>query len=180
MDRQAIVDILAGAYADGRLTKPEFDERADRAMEAKTMGDLSGLTADLTLPTALALKPAASTAMSLPGFASSQWLVGVFSGSQRQGIWTVPSYIQALAMFGGAKIDMSQAVFTESEVIINLLACFGGVDVTVPSGTTVINETLGLFGGVDIKSLGPAVAGAPVVRLRGLVVFGGASVKMSG
>jgi|SRR5579872_459920 len=49
-ERQAITDRLAAHYADGRLDQAEFDERAGRAMTAKTRGDLRGLLADLPEP----------------------------------------------------------------------------------------------------------------------------------
>jgi hypothetical protein len=46
-ERQAITDRLAGHFADGRLDQAEFDERAGRAMSAKTRADLAGLLDDL-------------------------------------------------------------------------------------------------------------------------------------
>ena len=49
-ERQAVTDRLATHYADGRLDQAEFDERAGRAMSAKTRGDLTGLLDDLPEP----------------------------------------------------------------------------------------------------------------------------------
>ena len=46
-ERQAVTDRLAGHFADGRLDQIEFDERAGRAMSAKTRADLAGLLDDL-------------------------------------------------------------------------------------------------------------------------------------
>jgi hypothetical protein len=46
-ERQAITDRLATHFADGRLDQMEFDERAGRAMSAKTRADLAGLLDDL-------------------------------------------------------------------------------------------------------------------------------------
>jgi len=42
-----VADRLSRHYSDGRLDQAEFNERLDRAMKAKTRGDLSGLFADL-------------------------------------------------------------------------------------------------------------------------------------
>jgi len=52
-ERNEIAEALSKHYADGRLDANEFKERLDRAMSAKTRGDLSGLLADLprTVPT---------------------------------------------------------------------------------------------------------------------------------
>jgi hypothetical protein len=46
-DREQIVYALRQHHGDGRLTVSEFTERMDLAYEAKTLGDLEGLTTDL-------------------------------------------------------------------------------------------------------------------------------------
>jgi hypothetical protein len=46
-DRQAIVELLARAQAEGRLDLAEFDDRVHRAWMAQTYADLAVLTADL-------------------------------------------------------------------------------------------------------------------------------------
>lgn len=49
-ERQAVADRLAEHYSEGRLDQAEFDERAGRAMSAKTRADLTGLFDDLPEP----------------------------------------------------------------------------------------------------------------------------------
>lgn len=46
-DRADVADRLSRHYQDGRLDQAEFNERLDRAMNAKTRGDFNGLFADL-------------------------------------------------------------------------------------------------------------------------------------
>jgi Domain of unknown function (DUF1707) len=46
-ERESVVDVLRDAYADGRLTLDEFEERTSAAYAAKTWADLGELTADL-------------------------------------------------------------------------------------------------------------------------------------
>lgn len=46
-DRDATAQQLQEAYADGRLTSQEHDERLSACFQAVTMGDLAALTADL-------------------------------------------------------------------------------------------------------------------------------------
>src|SRR2546423_1844919 len=41
-EREVVADRLAGPFADGGLDQLEFDERAGRAMSAKTRADLAG------------------------------------------------------------------------------------------------------------------------------------------
>ena len=43
-DREAVADQLREAHAVGRLTLEEFQERLDRALAAKTLGELAGIT----------------------------------------------------------------------------------------------------------------------------------------
>jgi len=46
-ERTEVADRLSKHYGDGRLDEEEFNERLDRAMNAKTRADLDGLLADL-------------------------------------------------------------------------------------------------------------------------------------
>ncbi len=46
-DRERAVDVLKAAFAEGRLTKDEFEARAERAYQSRTYADLLTLTGDL-------------------------------------------------------------------------------------------------------------------------------------
>jgi hypothetical protein len=46
-DRDLVQDVLGTAYAEGRLTREELDERGDRANATKTLGELPPLVSDL-------------------------------------------------------------------------------------------------------------------------------------
>lgn len=46
-ERNEVSELLSKHYSDGRLDATEFQERLDRAMNAKTRADLSGLLVDL-------------------------------------------------------------------------------------------------------------------------------------
>jgi DUF1707 SHOCT-like domain/Domain of unknown function (DUF4190) len=46
-DRERTMDVLKAAFAEGRLTKFEFDERSGRVLSARTYAELSALIADL-------------------------------------------------------------------------------------------------------------------------------------
>jgi hypothetical protein len=46
-DRERAIDVLKAGFAEGRLTKAEFDERVARVHAARTYGDLAPLVADL-------------------------------------------------------------------------------------------------------------------------------------
>jgi len=46
-ERDGVVERLARALREGRITVAEFEERTDRAYAARTRGDLDDLTEDL-------------------------------------------------------------------------------------------------------------------------------------
>jgi hypothetical protein len=46
-DRTRVTEWLQAQYVAGRLTSSELEERIERALAARTMGDLDALTADL-------------------------------------------------------------------------------------------------------------------------------------
>jgi hypothetical protein len=56
-ERESVVDVLRDAYADGRLTLDEFEERTSAAYAAKMRADLKELTADLPAEPLLGADP---------------------------------------------------------------------------------------------------------------------------
>lgn len=46
-DRDVVNDLLGTAYAEGRLTPEELDERSDRVAQSRTLGDLPPIIDDL-------------------------------------------------------------------------------------------------------------------------------------
>jgi hypothetical protein len=55
-DRDRVVDTLRTAGGDGRLTAEELYARVERALSARTQGELAALVADLSAATATATK----------------------------------------------------------------------------------------------------------------------------
>jgi hypothetical protein len=46
-DRERAVDVLKAGFAEGRLTKDEYDDRVSQAYAARTYAELAAVTADL-------------------------------------------------------------------------------------------------------------------------------------
>ena len=49
-DRDVVNDLLGTAYAEGRLTPEELDERSDQVTHSRTLGDLPPIIDDLVAP----------------------------------------------------------------------------------------------------------------------------------
>ena len=62
-DRDSAAELLSEAYAVGRLSREELDDRAAAAYSAKTQGELRDLTADLPRPAARTGLPAETVAL---------------------------------------------------------------------------------------------------------------------
>src|SRR5262245_18145948 len=54
--RDLVIKLLSEAAADGRLTMSEHAKRSEQALAARTLGDLTRLTADLALPAGQPIK----------------------------------------------------------------------------------------------------------------------------
>jgi hypothetical protein len=67
-DREAAMALLSEQYAEGRLTKDEFDERSDAVWSAKTRGDLAPVFVDLPVRS-----PALPAVTARPGGRRSRW-----------------------------------------------------------------------------------------------------------
>jgi hypothetical protein len=50
-DRDVVNDVLGTAYAEGRLTAEEFDERSDAVARTRTLGELPAIIDDLVVGT---------------------------------------------------------------------------------------------------------------------------------
>ncbi len=56
-DRGVVQEALTEAYADGRLDREEFDERTERVVQTRTLGELAPIVADLVPATSVAARP---------------------------------------------------------------------------------------------------------------------------
>lgn len=50
VDREVVRELLAEAYADGRLSREEYDDRLATLLESRTLGELPPLVSDLVSP----------------------------------------------------------------------------------------------------------------------------------
>ena len=181
-DREQVATLLSTAYAEGRLTREEHDERIDQLMAAKTFDDLIPVTRDLVVvgtPSAVATpQPTSRFTIDTTGQnPDSDKMIAIFGGVTRSGRWRVRKNIQALALFGGMDLDLRNAIFEAPVVEISGFWCFGGLDIKVPEGIDVRDQTAGVFGGTDIRDIGDPAPGAPTLVIKGMTLFGGVTVR---
>lgn len=109
-DRELALRILSEAYAEGRLARDEFDERADAVNAARTLGDLPGQLADLVPD--VAVRPGAGLE------SHRQKAIAKYERERRDALWTFLSVsticwvIWAVVMFGDFPWPVFPMVFT--------------------------------------------------------------------
>lgn len=188
-DRERVAAILRDAYAEGRLTLPEHEERLAEAYRATTYADLVPVLRDLPVPpgtiavppipgVAVQPSPATTGAAVQPGLAGEAQpnAIAVFGQFERRGAWTVPAEMSATAVFGEGKLDFTQAVLTSRETVLTAVALFGSLKITLPPGLAVRNEAVAILGAVEMPvDAGPA--GAPVLVIKGAAILGSVEIK---
>jgi predicted membrane protein len=108
----------------------------------------------------------------------SEW--AVFGGTRRRVDSQDFQGGEAFAMFGGVEIDLRKAAMTREEVLIEVNAVFGGVEVRVPETWDVIVRGAGIFGGYEDERMDTRVAPEvkqPRLIVNGFAVFGGVTIK---
>ncbi|WP_406093877.1 DUF1707 domain-containing protein [Streptomyces sp. NBC_01013] len=163
-DREAVVEQLREAAAEGRIDLGELDERLGLALTAKTHAELAPLTDDLG--------PAE------PGSGEPLTLRGGIHGAQRRGRWKVPPRIEAYGGLGGVLLDFTQAECRLRAIEVEVDAQMAGVVFVVPEGWKAETDALDLaFGGLKDKTSGERLPGTPVLRLTGTCGAGGVVVR---
>jgi hypothetical protein len=162
-DRELVIGLLGEAAGDGRLTLAEHAERSERALAARTIGELASLTSDLATPAGQPIK-----------IYSSRAVTALCARERREGRWVLPEVFYATAICGDVVLDLRDAVLPSQRVIIYATAIGGQVRLIVPPGVAVEMTGRSFFG---IRSIRNARAG-PVARPTGALAPGSSVVEV--
>ncbi|HCS56805.1 MAG TPA: hypothetical protein DIW80_05730 [Gordonia polyisoprenivorans] len=181
-DRELVHEILSAAMEQGSLTPAEYEERAGKAVMAKTFGELDALTDDLPVTQlGVALPepdaPYPSTVTTGSGREPIRSRLAIMSGSELKGQAAVADQLSATAIMGGVEIDLREVEFTAPHLTIECVAIMGGIDITVPSDVAVEVGGGAIMGGFSNKASGPGAPGAPTIHVTGFALMGGVDVK---
>jgi hypothetical protein len=166
-DRDAVVQRLQQAFAEGRLDDDEFDQRTRAALTARHSTDLAELTRDLP---GIAAAPLPSPAASGARRRARGSAIAYKSSVRRAGRWRVPERFRTIVYKGSGHLDLRAAELTARETTLAVIAYKSRVDVLVPLGVRVNLEGFGVSKGwsaeEDLEDRLPA--DAPVVQVRGV------------
>jgi hypothetical protein len=163
-DRELVITLLSEAAADGRLTMSEHAERSERALAARTLGELVRLTSDLTLPSGQPIQLYPKRSVS-----------AMFARERRQGRWVVPSAFPVTAFFGDVVLDLSDAILQSQRVTIYATAIAGQIKLIVPAGIAVEMAGRSVLGVRSVRGQARNSAQAPatgVIEVRTLTLGG--------
>lgn len=113
-DRDRVVDVLRIAAGDGLLSAEELDERVEAALSARTVRELTALTADLPAVSA-------STGSAVAEVKDLLRIEGIHSGAvTRGGRWVVPRRLELATTWCAVTLDFTQAVITQDTLQIDM------------------------------------------------------------
>jgi hypothetical protein len=173
-EREATIDALRDAAAEGRLTFEELADRIEAAAAAVHRHDLARLTADL--PGGAGSAWSADAGVAAPAgrgsVAARDRQTAVFGDVRRSGPWAVPERSRWASLFGDVVLDLREATVAHDRIEIDAGTVFGDVVLFVPEGVVVDVRVRAGTGGVHQRAGHDAPPGAPVVVLTGGTWFG--------
>ena len=171
-ERDAVVQRVQEAFAEGRLDDTEFDGRMRSALTARTHAELDVLLADLP-----AAPPATGLAPSAPvtgGRGPGRFAVALKSSVRRAGRWRVPERYTTVVYKGDGWLDLRAAELSGPVTTFVTVAYKSRVTILVPPGVRVEMTGFGVTQGpADEEDPGYRLpVEAPVVHVRGLAYKG--------
>ena len=99
-------------------------------------------------------------------------------GGVRKGSWRPARTNYAIGVMGGFELDFRDAVLPPGVTEVRVFAFWGGGDIIVPPDVTVEVSAVGIMGGFEERHDAPSNPSpdAPVIRVTGLAIMGGAEV----
>jgi hypothetical protein len=160
-DRDAAVQRLQDAYAEGHISHEEMDERLNQALTAKVQSELVQ---------ALASLPAEE--------AGTTSTIAAASGRiRRRGAWRVPRTLKVESAFGRVHLDLSRAVIEHPVVDIELQLGTGRAKITVPRDAVVdVDHLQTAWKDSRYKPRQGSPAG-PKIRISGTMGFGRLKIR---
>jgi hypothetical protein len=177
--RERVIQHLSDSFVADLITVEEFEDRLARAHAAGAVAEVDALVTDLApLPSGAPTTALAPLSVN-PGLAvSGKRVRAIFGNVERRGGWTVPARLEVGATFGNVELDFRDARFTAGVTELNARVVFGNLEIIVPPQLAVECEGSSVLGNVENHGSG-AVSDPdrPLLRIRGLAVFGNVEVQ---
>ncbi len=162
-EREHVIDLLQRAVGQGMLDLPEFSERTDAVLAARTRSELNAVLLDL--PDRLPDEPPVTDVLVLRS---------MLSEVRRSGPWLVPARLLISSRLGATRLDFTEAVLTQSRTTVELAVTGGLIELRVPRRATVLTTGVRVTGGRVVDRRCPATTrvSEPVFVLGGRLLAG--------
>lgn len=179
IDRAMVSDVLTTAYADGRITREELDDRTGLVLAAKTFDDLAPITADLmpgtvarVYSTPVPSRTGSSTvAIGDPELQHTPERISSILSSAKRSRYLLHTESQVSSILGEVKLDLTNGAMESPHCTINLQLIMGEVTLFLPEGIRVIDRTTTIMGEVNLKGIPVSRVDDPSITLTGSVVM---------
>ena len=183
-ERDLALTALQRAYEAGRLDLDEMRERQEKALKAKFTDELPALVVDLPeramLETGPQFEPALRPHAGVPETAPAD---GGFTASIMSGgdilVESGVRELTNLAFWGGNNYDLTEAMGPGRIVTLTLHAIMGGNNVYVPDGVRVIDRSVAIMAGNEIKRRAQGDGSNGTLVIQGFLWWGGNEVDLA-
>ncbi len=103
--------------------------------------------------------------------------MAIFGGGERKVVSQSFRGGKIVAVFGGSKIDLTQATLASGNNQIEVVAVFGGTSMLVPNDWNVKVEVFSIFGGYADKRTMSQVDINKTLIIKGVTIFGGGEIR---
>lgn len=178
LEREEAVQALCAHYAQDHLSTGELETRFDRVYKSSSRAQLQtvleGLPAlRMSAGGGAPMYQVATRTSALPS--NEKRYVAIFSEVKKEGAWEPAPLIKAKTVFGSMIFDFRDATLPPGGIEMQVDSTFGEVKVLLPPGVGADVDCSAVMGSVEDRAQ-RALPGAPVVRVRGGVLFGAIKV----
>ncbi len=179
--RDAAIERLTAAFADGRLELEDFERRIEIAVRAQQPADLEVALAGLDVKReVLPAKNPGEFVVDHPRRRASHLTFIMMGALDRKGRWAPARRHLGFALMGGAMLDFREAVLQPGTTHVHLFTMWGGIEVAVPPGLDVDVSGGALMGGLDRVSQesGSTDPRRPRLHLHAFALMGAIEVRV--
>lgn len=177
-ERERAIAHISDLFATDALELTEFEQKLSLVHRASSTAELAQIVGALPQPSTALVPLPKATLVPVSQVEPTDTIFSLLGGAVRQGPWTVPRTLRVVAILGGCELDFRNAHLSPGITEINVFALMGGVHLIVPPTLAVEVLGSGIMGGFDHMARLPPDAdpNRPILRVRGLAVWGGVSV----
>lgn len=182
-DRDAVLQVLQQAHAEGRLSIEELGERQDLVLRAKYMDEFRDVVDDLPEGRELVATDSGNLTARRPApppaVGQAERTTVTFMSGREIMIEPGTRLYRNFAWWGGDNIDLTSAMGPGVVITLELHAIMAGHDIIyVPEGVRVVDESIAIMAGSDVDREARGDGSNGTVILKGFLWWAGHDVKL--